>query len=258
MAAQLKDKTALVTGAGSGICLAFAKLLLANGCNVVIADLQLLPEAQSLVTETTDAKPKAIFKKTDVTDWNELQAAFDIALEEFGGLHIVCPGAGIFEPLWSSFFNFDGGVDNNSTSSYKTLDINVNHPILPIYSASKHAISGFVRCLAPLDISHKIRVNAVAPGIVKTPIWTQSKDKLLWFDDNVDTWVTPEEVADVMLDLIVNDEWVGGTILEVGSGNVRSVQAFNDPGPQGSGHQVSNANEAVVNSFALIKERFGK
>lgn len=129
---------------------------------------------------------------------------------------------------------------------------------VPIYSASKHAISGFVRCLAPLDISHKIRVNAVAPGIVKTPIWTQSKDKLLWFDDNVDTWVTPEEVADVMLDLIVNDEWVGGTILEVGSGNVRSVQAFNDPGPQGSGHQVSNANEAVVNSFALIKERFGK
>jgi len=100
MAFQVNGKTALVTGGGSGICLEFTKLLNSNDCNVVIADLQLLPEAQKLVDGHSDAsKPRVIFQKTDVTDWNQLQAAFDIALQEFGYLHLVCPGAGVFEPV---------------------------------------------------------------------------------------------------------------------------------------------------------------
>jgi len=99
MALQVQNKTALVTGGGSGICLEFTKLLLENDCNVVIVDLQLTPEADKLVKSGESGKGRAIFQKTDVTDWAQLQAAFDIAIKQFGHLDIVCPGAGIFEPV---------------------------------------------------------------------------------------------------------------------------------------------------------------
>jgi 3-hydroxybutyrate dehydrogenase len=101
MAFQARNKTALVTGGGSGICLAFAKLLLSHNCNVLIADLQLTSEAQEIVDAKNgnSEKARAVFKQTDVTDWKQLQAAFDVALKEFGSLDIVCPGAGIFDPV---------------------------------------------------------------------------------------------------------------------------------------------------------------
>jgi 3-hydroxybutyrate dehydrogenase len=98
MAFQVDGKTALVTGAGSGIGLEFTKLLLANNCNVVVADLGLRPEAEEVVNGK-QPKGKAIFQKADVTDWAQLQAAFDVALKQFGSLDIVCPGAGLYEPV---------------------------------------------------------------------------------------------------------------------------------------------------------------
>jgi 3-hydroxybutyrate dehydrogenase len=106
MAIQLSGKTALVTGGGSGICLAFTQALLAKGCNVVVADLALTPEAdeafrpfQSGGDTTTKPSPGLVFVPTDVTDWKQLRRAFDTAIEHFHALDVVCPGAGIFEPV---------------------------------------------------------------------------------------------------------------------------------------------------------------
>jgi 3-hydroxybutyrate dehydrogenase len=100
MALQVKGKTALVTGGGSGICLEFTKLLISQGCNVVVADLSLRPEAEAVVTGKPVADgATAAFIKTDVTDWKQLRAAFEFAIQRFGVLNIVCPGAGVFEPV---------------------------------------------------------------------------------------------------------------------------------------------------------------
>ena len=99
MALQVGGKVALVTGGGSGICLEFTKLLISHGCNVVIADLALRPEAEEIVNGKAGGKAKAIFQRTDVTDWAQLGAAFEVAIKEFGHLDIVCPGAGVFEPV---------------------------------------------------------------------------------------------------------------------------------------------------------------
>jgi NAD(P)-dependent dehydrogenase (short-subunit alcohol dehydrogenase family) len=99
MALQVDGKAALVTGGGSGICLEFTKILLSHGCNVLVVDLALGPEAKEIVDGKPGGKAKAVFQKTDVTNWAQLGAAFEVAIKEFGRLDIVCPGAGIFEPV---------------------------------------------------------------------------------------------------------------------------------------------------------------
>jgi len=94
-----------------------------------------------------------------------------------------------------------------------------------------------------------IRVVAVAPGVIKTPLWTDHPEKLKAVDEKVDEWVAPEDVAEVMLALVADVQISqvigkrdseeaaikihGGTILEVSKGRVRDVQPFNDPGPLG-------------------------
>lgn len=82
-----------------GINLAFAKLLLENGCNVLIADLSLRPEAQVLVEKHQTGPARAVFQKTDVTDWAQLERMFEVAEKEFKEIDIVCPGAGVYEPV---------------------------------------------------------------------------------------------------------------------------------------------------------------
>jgi NAD(P)-dependent dehydrogenase (short-subunit alcohol dehydrogenase family) len=96
MSLTVKGKTAVVTGAGSGICYHFSKVLLERGCNVVMADLALRPEA----TELLKAFPsQALYQPTDVTNWDQLDLAFEVAKKEFGGYDIVCPGAGVYDPV---------------------------------------------------------------------------------------------------------------------------------------------------------------
>ena len=78
---------------------------------------------------------------------------------------------------------------------------------MSLYVASKHGISGFVRCLGPLsaDPNINVRVVAVAPGIIKTPIWLDSPEKMRMITED-DAWVTPEYVADTMISLVEQDE----------------------------------------------------
>ena len=102
MALSLAGKTAIVTGAGSGINLCFANRLLSKGCNVIFADLALRKEAQEVVSN--HSKPsrsagRAVFQETDVRDWKQLERMFTTANREFGGADIVCPGAGLYEPV---------------------------------------------------------------------------------------------------------------------------------------------------------------
>ncbi|KAL8936744.1 MAG: hypothetical protein Q9211_004038 [Gyalolechia sp. 1 TL-2023] len=312
MATSLAGKTAIVTGAGSGINLAFARLLLAKQCNVVIADLALRPEAKEVVdahTAPSRSSARAVFQETDVRDWSQLERMFHTASREFGGADIVCPGVGVYEPPFSSFWYPPGSPpskDDPSSSRYASIDINLTHPIrttqlaiahflsrrrsspqgptstyhiihissiaaqvtpffAPIYNATKHAISGFVRSLAPLDNpSHGIRVTAVAPGVIDTPLWRDNPDKLRIVDESRDQWVTAEEVAEVMGSLVDGREAVevisttagradgreatrnvqveGGLILEIGKSRVRKVEQFNDEGPKGAGTIVSKSN----------------
>jgi len=92
-------KTAIITGSGAGINLSFARLLLSKSCNVVFADLALRPEAQEVVDAHQSGSPRAVFQQTDVTDWAQLQRMFEVAEQHFDSADIVCPGAGVYEPV---------------------------------------------------------------------------------------------------------------------------------------------------------------
>ncbi|KAF2027189.1 NAD(P)-binding protein [Setomelanomma holmii] len=299
---NVKGKTAIVTGAGSGINFSFAALLLQKGCSVLLADLSLRPEAQKLV-ETYSSKqktgPRAVFCKTDVTDWPQLSHMFETAIREFSHIDILCPGAGIYDPHWSNFWHPPGVPESASRDSvsggrYASLDINVVHPIratqlaiahflnppagvekvsptnpkrvviissvagqnpnfnTPIYVAAKHAMNGFIRSFGPLDARLGIRVNGVAPGVIKTPLWTEHPEKMTFLDESKDEWATPEEVAEGMLRCVEEEELGGGKILEIGARQTRLVEALNDPGPSGSGHTVSNLEKQYEEVFGWL------
>lgn len=261
---------------------------------MLLADLSLRPEAQHLI-ETYTSHPRAVFQKTDVTDWTQLETMFTTASQRFGAVDIVCPGAGIYDPPWSNFWHPPGSPaskDSRTGGRYATLDINVTHPIrsaqlairaflsssqpagmqrspkrilivssiagqnsnlhTPIYVAAKHAMNGFIRSLGPLEERFNIRVNGVAPGVIKTPLWTEHPEKLQ-FIGQADEWATPEEVAEAMLRCLVEEGLPGGTVLEVGKGQTREVQALNDPGPSGSGHTVSNLVGKYEEVYGLLE-----
>ena len=306
-----------------GIGLEFSRVLLERGANVLFADLALRAEAEALVCAYSHGNPRALFKKTDVTAWHDLEKMFSTAEDEFGGVDIVCPGAGVYEPLFSNFWYPPGtslSKDNLRGDRYKLLDINITHPIratqmaisyflsaspppspsnpktivhiasvagegadlkTPLYHTSKHAIIGFVRCLADLEETCGIRVAAVAPGVVKTPLWLDDPQKrrlLKEEGENKDEWITPHQVAQVMLSIVEKYEVSsvpvdvastvnageslvikGGTILEVTSREVREVPLFNNSGPFGKpGTTVSHEGELWQETVGLLKPGWGK
>ena len=67
----------------------------------MIADLLLRAESEELLEQyaLSSCGPRAVFQETDVTDWIQLEKVFEVAIEHFGGADIVCPGAGIYEPV---------------------------------------------------------------------------------------------------------------------------------------------------------------
>jgi NAD(P)-dependent dehydrogenase (short-subunit alcohol dehydrogenase family) len=145
MSFSVAGKHALITGAGAGINLAFAKLLLQRGCSVTIGDIGLRPGAEELLRQyphvagDNSKRPAAIFHKTDVASWPQLNSLWARATSAFPSVDIVCPGAGIFEPEWSSFWEPPVTKTNPTSPSrdradgepgtYAQLNINLTHPI---------------------------------------------------------------------------------------------------------------------------------
>jgi len=181
---NLSGKNAFITGGASGIGLAVAKRYLADGVNVAIADLQ--------DNAALDVKG-ALFFHTDVADPSSVEHAFAAAQQSLGKLDIVVNNAGIAPEtglidqtdvdaaratidvnlngvMWGLRFApacmNDGGSIINTASAAATLGFPTYGP----YAASKAGIVGLTRTAA-IDLGPRgIRVNAVCPGTVTTPM----------------------------------------------------------------------------------------
>lgn len=105
--------------------------------------------------------------------------------------------------------------------------------------------------MAPLHQEFGIKVVAVAPGMVQTPLWTNNPDKMKAITSD-DVLISPDELAAVMLDLIESDEYPGGTVLEALKGKTRKVQV-DSPLPSGAGSTMSNMGLIYDDTISLLE-----
>jgi len=192
MGQDLSGKVAIVTGGASGIGRAMAELFVAEGAKVLIVDINAALGAEVAAKLGADAA----FHKADVSKREEIQAAVDAAVSRFGGLHVMCnnagfPGRGIprfldddlqeYERILA--INFLGTVYGSQSAAGHMAKhgggsiINTASiaGILPgfgftAYRASKAALINFSKSIAIDLAEYGIRVNAIAPGSIKTPI----------------------------------------------------------------------------------------
>ena len=191
MADRLVGKVAVVTGAGSGIGLATARRFAAEGAKVICADIDDEAGTKAAV------EVGGLFVKVDVTSEAEVRALFQTAVNEFGGLDITFNNAGISPPEDDSILTTDMDAwrrvqDVNLTSVYLCCKyaieqmrahgggsiINTASFVAVLgsatsqisYTASKGGVLAMSRELGVQFAREGIRVNALCPGPVNTPL----------------------------------------------------------------------------------------
>lgn len=206
MTKKLEGKTAFVTGAGSGMGEAISLLFASEGANVVAVDVN-LETAQATAATIVAAGGSAIAQAADVRDREQVQAAVDAGIAEFGGYSILINNAGIFDgqaklldtsdELWDRVLGINlmsafvvtkavlphiiagggGSVINTASVASQVAGSGGN-----AYTTSKHGMLGFTRQLALDYAADGVRVNAICPGAVDTgltrPFWEQDPESL--------------------------------------------------------------------------------
>jgi meso-butanediol dehydrogenase/(S,S)-butanediol dehydrogenase/diacetyl reductase len=196
MAQRLAGKTTIVTGGASGIGAAICEGFAAEGANVVVADLNLVA-ATALVDKIIAAGGVATATHVDVTDRPSVRDGIVTAVERYGRIDAYFNNAGMNSPrkfLEIDEANFDtimkvnalsvligiqeaatqyiaqggGGKIVNTASIAGRTGFSSFAP----YSAAKAAVISFTQSGARALAEHKITVNAFAPGVVATPLWT--------------------------------------------------------------------------------------
>lgn len=189
---KLKDKIAVITGGSTGIGLATAKTFLAEGAKVIITG-RTQSTLHAAVSEVDNPNLTAI--TSDTSKLEDISALVEKVTAQFGQVDILFANAGIawFAPIEASdeaFFDaqFNTNVKGLFFTVQKflpifndggTIVLNASAVIHKgflngsIYSATKSAVRSFARTLSAELAPRKIRVNAVSPGPIETPIYSK-------------------------------------------------------------------------------------
>ncbi|SJM63919.1 SDR family NAD(P)-dependent oxidoreductase [Gulosibacter sp. 10] len=203
MTARLEGKTIGITGAASGMGLAFAHRFAEEGANVLIVDLD--PQAAEAAAKSIIAAGgRAAWAQANVTERDQVRAAIQVAVSEFGRIDVWFNNAGLNRPLgfldvteenWSAILDVNalgtligtqeaakqfrqqdglGKVVNTASISGRVGDANT-----AAYCAAKSAVISLTQSGAKALAEDDITVNAFAPGVVATPLWEKLDEDLM-------------------------------------------------------------------------------
>ncbi|MFC0330533.1 SDR family oxidoreductase [Paenibacillus sepulcri] len=248
---KLQSKSAVITGAGSGMGRAMAILFAQEGASVIVADVN-GAAVDSVVQEITAAGGKAVGVISNVSKEEDVQRMIDQAVDSFGSLDILVNNAGIMDNMVAA-----GNLTDELWN--RVLDINLTGPMrairkaLPImikqgkgvivntasigglfgsraglaYTASKHGVVGLTKNVGFQYAKAGIRCNAIAPGSVATNIGTTMQTPDPYGMENAMAGMglnraepaDPAQIARVALFLASDDaSYINGTVVTADAG----------------------------------------
>ncbi len=247
MELNLQNKVAIITGGASGIGEATSIALANENCDIVVADV-ILKEAEKVAKKINDLGRDALALEVDVSKKSEVQEMVKKVLMKFSTIDILVNCAGILrfssieglsEKDWQDILDINltgtffcsqaviqtmkkqksGKIVNMSSTAAKVGGIRA----AASYSVSKAGVSNLTICLARELAPYNIRVNAIAPAMVNTPMTNQpdyGDEARKNFVKNIPLGLgQPEDIADAILFLVSDkSRYITGEILDVNGG----------------------------------------
>lgn len=223
----LKDKVAVVSGAGSGIGRAIAEEYAKEGAKVVVTDIN-EAHGEETVAAIKANGGEAIFVKADSSSAEDNKRVVDAAVEKYGRLDVACNNAGIGGPavptgeypldgwdkviavnlngvFYACRYQLEQMLKNGGGSIVNIASIHgtVAAPNSVAYTASKHGVVGLTKNIAAEYGQKGIRCNAVGPGYIETPLLTANltdeMKKGIAAKASMNRLGTPEEIANLVV-----------------------------------------------------------
>ena len=244
---RFQSRVVIITGSGSGLGRVLAHSFAGEGAAVVVADV-VDQRATTVADEISEAGGSSLAQITDVTNAAGVEAMVGAARETFGSVDILVNNAAkatdadfleVSEEAWDEdvaialkgSFLCSQAVLGDMTENRSGVIINISSVNAfayfgnEAYSAAKAGIVNLTRSLAVRYGPFGVRVNAIAPGTLRTPAWEERRQKDPDVFDRVAKWYPlgrigePEDVAGAAL-FLASDEaaWISGAVLPVDGG----------------------------------------